>query len=195
MRINLFALTGFGNVALKNLLSTDKIEIIKLYTREEKNHFPYYKEEPIYELAKKNNIKVEFIDHKNDWSIDEESDLNLVVTFHRIFKKSHLKTSKVNLNIHPSLLPSYKGPTPTNWIIHNNEDECGITAHYLDEEIDCGMIIYQKSYPQKVKTDKELRKFLSQKVEDVIAFIIANYCNYDIIKNKYIESYYPHYFK
>ena len=51
------------------------------------------------------------------------------------------------INIHPSLLPEYRGPVPTAWAILNGEIETGITIHLMDKSIDTGKILVQKKFP------------------------------------------------
>ncbi|MDP2922436.1 MAG: formyltransferase family protein [Candidatus Omnitrophota bacterium] len=194
IKINLFALTGFGNAVLKALLAFD-VKILKVYTRKEKGEFPYYKVENLSMLCKKRGISVKFISANRNWSIENNADINLAATFHRILSARHLRRAKVNINIHPSLLPSYKGPTPTNWMVHNKSKVCGITAHYLNANIDAGAIIYQKKYKLKSKTDNRLRKFLADKSVYAVMYIIKHYPNYYSIKSRYKESYYPSYYK
>jgi methionyl-tRNA formyltransferase len=48
------------------------------------------------------------------------------------------------VNIHPSLLPRYRGPSPTAWAILNGETTFGITIHYMDAGIDTGDIVAQE---------------------------------------------------
>jgi methionyl-tRNA formyltransferase len=48
------------------------------------------------------------------------------------------------VNIHPSLLPRYRGPTPTAWAILNAETTFGITIHYMDAGIDTGDVLAQE---------------------------------------------------
>jgi methionyl-tRNA formyltransferase len=194
IKINLFTLTGFGNVVLKILLALD-VKILKVYSRKEKGEFPYYKVENLSMLCKRRGIPIKFISRSRHWSIDNNADINLVSTFHRILSAKHLSQAKVNINIHPSLLPSYKGPTPTNWMIHNKSKVCGITAHYLNANIDGGEIIYQKKYKLKSKTDNRLRKFLADKAAYAVTYIIKHYPNYHPIKSKYEESCYSSYYK
>lgn len=195
MTINLFALTGFGNNALKTLLKYKNVKIKKIYTRKEKGLFPYYEEEHLDSLALKNNLNIKYIENNNLWTIDDHVDINLIVTFHRIFDLNHLASGRFNINIHPSLLPSYKGPTPTNWMIHNKEKECGLSAHFLTTEIDNGDIIYQEAYPILEYEDNNLREFLASKVSSMINYLINSFPNYNIITTPYKESYYPSYYK
>lgn len=49
-----------------------------------------------------------------------------------------------SVNIHPSLLPKYRGPSPTYWVLKNREKETGLTSHYIDEGVDTGAIIAQR---------------------------------------------------
>jgi len=53
------------------------------------------------------------------------------------------------INVHPGLLPNYRGSFPTPWYILNNEKEFGITIHYMDSQIDSGDILVQRTYPMR----------------------------------------------
>jgi phosphoribosylglycinamide formyltransferase-1 len=65
------------------------------------------------------------------------------------------------LNIHPSLLPKYKGLNTHQRAIENNEKFSGCTVHIVNSELDSGKIILQK----KVKiTKKDTPKKLSKKI-------------------------------
>lgn len=63
------------------------------------------------------------------------------------------------VNVHPSLLPRYRGPNPYLQTILNGETESGITLHLMNEKFDAGAILKQK--PVKIyenDTSKELRE-------------------------------------
>lgn len=47
-------------------------------------------------------------------------------------------------NLHPSLLPQYRGCSSTSWALINGERTIGYTYHYIDKQIDTGRIILQK---------------------------------------------------
>jgi len=190
MKINLFALTGFGNFALQELLRHN-VQIQHLYTRKEQGVFPYYKEKQLCNLAKEHNIETLYIPEDGSWDIKDEADLNLVVTFHRILHKNHRDKAQCNINIHPSLLPSYKGATPIEWMLYHQEKFCGISAHFMNEKVDDGELIYQQKYPLNVSTNGELRFFLAQQLPDAIDTIITSYPNFSTIQSPYKESYYP----
>ncbi len=50
------------------------------------------------------------------------------------------------LNIHPSLLPKYRGPSPIQSAILNGDDETGVTIYKMDEQIDHGPIIAKSKW-------------------------------------------------
>ncbi len=51
------------------------------------------------------------------------------------------------LNIHPSLLPKYRGAAPIQWAIANGETETGVTLIYLNDRMDAGDILRQERVP------------------------------------------------
>ena len=50
------------------------------------------------------------------------------------------------INVHPSMLPKYRGGNPYSRVIINGETETGVTIHFMDEGFDTGDIIAQKAY-------------------------------------------------
>ncbi len=50
------------------------------------------------------------------------------------------------INVHPSMLPKYRGGNPYSRVIMNGETETGVTIHFMDEGFDTGDIIAQKGY-------------------------------------------------
>ena len=51
------------------------------------------------------------------------------------------------LNIHPSLLPRDRGPSPLFWAFHRGADETGVTVHLMEELLDTGPIVVQRAVP------------------------------------------------
>lgn len=79
---------------------------------------------------------------------DVGPDLIMSVYYRRIIPESIFSLARRGaFNIHPSLLPYYRGPVPTMWAIENGEKEFGITIHKIDKGIDTGSIAYQEKYP------------------------------------------------
>ena len=82
--------------------------------------------------------------------------------FMKILSKNFIKSFKGKiLNIHPSLLPKYKGLNTHHRAISNGEKYSGCTVHFVNSRLDSGKIILQK----KVKIIKgETKKSLAKKV-------------------------------
>lgn len=73
--------------------------------------------------------------------------------------KSTIKKVKGIINIHPGILPNYRGSTCPEWTLFNN-DPLGITAHLMDENYDTGPIIkikYLKFKKKNIRDYKDIR--------------------------------------
>ena len=68
------------------------------------------------------------------------------------------------INIHPSLLPKFKGLNTFSRMIKNKEIKAGCTVHYVNEKLDSGSIIIQKSFFIISKMMKNFKK-KTQKLE------------------------------
>lgn len=75
-------------------------------------------------------------------------DLFVSMSFNQIFNAEILGVPKYGvINCHAGKLPFYRGRNILNWALINDEEEFGITVHFVDQGIDTGDIILQKSYP------------------------------------------------
>ena len=77
-----------------------------------------------------------------------QPDLCVISHFERLIKEPILSVPKLGfVNLHPSLLPKYRGMAPQHWPIINGDKEAGITVHYVVEGTDTGDIIVQRQFP------------------------------------------------
>ena len=105
-------------------------------------------------LAKKNKIKYLFVNYKNKNNAESKILINLknnnisficLAGFMKILSKKIINTYKNKiLNIHPSLLPKYKGLNTHKRVIKNKEKFTGCTVHLVNSKLDEGKIILQK---------------------------------------------------
>ena len=72
------------------------------------------------------------------------------------------------INIHPSLLPSFKGVDAIQQAIANKVKITGCTVHYVQKEVDSGSIIIQAAVPLKEEDSKETLKKRIQDMEHII---------------------------
>lgn len=75
-------------------------------------------------------------------------DVNLSVSYDQILRRPILETAPLGfVNFHAGKLPWYRGRSVINWAIINGETEIGLTGHFVDEGIDTGDIILQRTFP------------------------------------------------
>lgn len=72
-----------------------------------------------------------------------QANLQIVVAFRMLPEVVWNMPAKGTFNIHASLLPQYRGAAPINWALINGETETGVTAFFLQHQIDTGDIILQ----------------------------------------------------
>lgn len=113
---------------------------------------------PVKEYAIEKNIKVfqpEKIVNNKEFKTEIKNldvDLFVVVSYGKILPKSFLEIPKKGaINVHPSLLPKYRGSAPIQWAILNGDENTGVTIMYMNEKMDAGDIILQK----EVKIDED----------------------------------------
>ena len=79
----------------------------------------------------------------------------------KLTKKYHNKI----INIHPSLLPKFKGLNTFSRMLKNREIKAGCTVHYVNEKLDSGSTIIQKKIFIKNNDNEKSLKFKTQKLE------------------------------
>lgn len=123
-------------------------------------------------------------------------DLMLVGTWREKIKREIFEVPKLaSVNIHPSLLPKYRGPNPYLQTIKNGEPFSGFTFHLIDEKFDNGAILYQKRIEiQPYYTSKELREKTTFEVRQSIPEFLVALDKGEIIpleQNERLATYFP----
>ena len=221
--MNIGILTNFNDellpYLLKKIKNLKKINFYLIISKTKNDNFKYQK---IF-IERTGNY---FLKHNLDlFNINLNYPIFLVNShnskkFHKIIKLNNIKylynsgtpnkISKVTLkkvkgiiNIHPGVLPYYRGCTCPEWILFNR-DALGITAHYMDDGYDSGKIIeikYLKFKKTDIREYKDIRikifletfklaKKIFKKIENIKAYpqneSKAKY--YGVIKNKYLSK-------
>ena len=104
----------------------------------------------VKEYALSQNLKVLQPTNLKDTSFLEElrsldANLQVVVAFRMLPKTVWQMPKYGTFNLHASLLPQYRGAAPINWAIINGEEKTGVTTFFIDEQIDTGSIIANKT--------------------------------------------------
>ena len=166
LRVSVF-ISGRGT-NLKSLINFSKrknspIKIVLIVTNNKNAKGIYF--------AKKNKIKFLFVNYKDKNKAENKILINLknyninlicLAGFMKILSKKIINVHKSRiLNIHPSLLPKYKGLNTHKRVIENKEKFTGCTVHFVSSKLDSGKIILQKKV-RVLKKDNEIS--LSKKV-------------------------------
>tara|TARA_B100001989_G_C24519695_1_gene455144 strand:+ start:27 stop:587 length:561 start_codon:yes stop_codon:yes gene_type:complete len=97
---------------------------------------------------------------------EKEISLILLAGYMKILSKRFIKKfGKKIINIHPSLLPKFKGLNTYRKILSNNEIKTGCTIHFVNENLDSGQIILQKKFYINKKDDISSLKRKTQRLE------------------------------
>ena len=84
--------------------------------------------------------------------VDASCGLLVVASYGQIVSKDVLEIAKHGaLNVHPSLLPKHRGPSPIQTTLLHGDTETGVAIMLMDEEIDHGPILAMESYDMKDK--------------------------------------------
>ena len=115
-----------NNADAKGILHAKKNSIPYLIVDTKKRNY----ENIIYKEIKKNKISI-----------------ICLAGYMKIISKRFINTNgKKIINIHPSLLPKFKGLNTYEKILKKNEKKTGCTVHFVNEKLDSGKIIVQKSF-------------------------------------------------
>ncbi len=148
MDIVLFGEDVFTATVLQSLLDKNHhvlLIVCPLYSNNNHNR--------LQSIAEQN--KIEFIREKDVNSglvkdLMEKAQPDLLVSVHlrKILKKEIFSIpGKGAINVHPSLLPKYRGLSPQHQAIIHGDPESGVTVHYIEESVDTGNILIQVPIP------------------------------------------------
>ncbi|MFA7657822.1 MAG: methionyl-tRNA formyltransferase [Candidatus Gastranaerophilaceae bacterium] len=134
--------------------------------------YNYIKGHKLYEIKARSANSAEF---KKE-ILRLNADLILVGTWGEKIKKSIIDLPKfATINVHPALLPKYRGPNPYLQSIKHLEKESGVTFHLMDENFDTGAILLQKIVKiEPADTGKELRDKTATAAREGVCELINN---------------------
>lgn len=158
----------FGAIILEGLIKNDyKPALVITETDKPVGRKQIITPPPVKILAEKYNIPVlqpeKILNIKSEIS-KIDLDLIIVAAYGQIIPKEILDMPKYGcLNVHPSLLPRWRGASPVQYAILNGDEETGVTIMLMDEKMDHGPIVKNvKLKMENIKlTTSELKKELA----------------------------------
>lgn len=160
MKIIFMGTPDFAVPALERIVDCKNHQVVAVFTNKPKARNRGLKEypSPVHSAALKYNIEVHTPVSLKKPAIEElidsiDADIIVIVAYGFIIPKNILQAKKFGcLNIHPSLLPKYRGAAPLQRTIINGEKESAVCIMQMDEGLDTGDIILQEKFilPERV---------------------------------------------
>ena len=135
---------------------------------------------PVFEFCLKEKLNViefeSWEEFKNSLNLIKP-ETGVIASFGKIIPKETIDSfPKGILNVHPSLLPKYRGPNPIREVILNGDEETGVTIFVIDELIDHGPILKQEKIDlYGNETYLELEEKLGKLGGKILREIIVDY--------------------
>ena len=154
MRVVFMGTPDIAATCLKKIIA-DGFDVVGVYTQPDrpKNRGMKLAFSPVKEVALENGLPVfQPENFREEATVDQlrtlQPDVVAVVAYGRILPQSVLDVPKQGcINIHASVLPSYRGSAPYQWAVLDGLTETGVTAMYLCREMDAGDIIEVSKTP------------------------------------------------
>ncbi|MQA07687.1 MAG: methionyl-tRNA formyltransferase [Pseudonocardiaceae bacterium] len=162
MRVVAFGYQTWGFRTVEALLNSEH-ELALVITHPKSDHaYESIWDDSVADLAEQHDVPVVLRNRPDDQELvsrikEAEPDI-IVATNWRTWIPPQIFNLPPHgtLNVHDSLLPAYAGFAPINWAVLNGEEEVGVTAHIMNDELDAGDIVLQQSVkvqPRDTATD------------------------------------------
>ena len=182
MRVLFMGTSEFANPALTALIA-ENYEILGVVTQPDRpsGRGKKIKPSPVKEIALDHDLQVyqpekvrkkEFVENLKRL----DPDVMVVAAFGQLLPQTVLDIPPCGvINIHPSLLPKYRGAAPIQWALINGEKETGVTLMLLDVGEDTGDIICRARIPIELKdTALTLHQKLAKIGAKLLIDVLAN---------------------
>jgi methionyl-tRNA formyltransferase len=149
LKVLLFTSQDIGNEVFAYLHAHSDVELRVVTQRTRRDEIYGYR--PTAELCAAANVPCYMPKAFDEAFLQEIAafapDIAICAYYPRIFPPALLRIPRLGcVNLHPGLLPDYRGTFPTAWCILNEEIDIGITVHFMDATIDTGDIIAQRRH-------------------------------------------------
>ena len=150
LRIVFWGSGEFGTLSLKRLLCAEKVLAVVTSPDKPAGRGLRLRQTPIKEISGVDNLSLfqpENIDNKNflESLKSFSADLFVIISYGKILTEEILDIPHLfSINLHPSLLPEYRGASPIERTIIAGEEKTGISVIKMDKGMDSGPIILQK---------------------------------------------------
>lgn len=179
-----FGSDSFGLQIFSELIGNSSMNVLAIVTRSPKPSGRGLKPapNPLITEARQQNVSIVFTEKPDDWTKVADTikknhpDYAVVANFGKIIPKEILDIMpNAFINIHPSLLPKYRGPSPIETAIINGDKTTGVSFIILGEKMDAGPLLKQHKLRISAITAADLETKLGGLAAKNIANIIDDY--------------------
>lgn len=174
-KINFFGTDNFGAGILNTLIASKNFKIVNVFAMPDKPAGRKQETKPsaVKIIAEANNLKIVTPESFKDFDFSKyKTDLNVVCDYGIIIPKKVLNTpTHGSINIHPSLLPRYRGATPIESALINGDSETGVSIMLMDEKMDHGALLTQERLSINPSDDYLI---LAKKLNELAGKMIVN---------------------
>lgn len=155
---------GARENTIKHLFESGGVEISKIYIPDKIKIIERLKK--VIAFAEANNIAVEKVSKEQCNELDNHnSEVLISLGWNYKVSSGLISKFKYAINVHPTLLPKYRGYRSGAYILINGEKQSGVTVHLLEDGIDNGDIIYQEVFDISVFDTPKSMKEKIDKIE------------------------------
>ncbi len=155
MRIVFMGSAELACDSLEALLQSPRDEVVAIVTQpaRPKGRNQQVSPCPVHAFAEARGLPLLLPEKASDPAFIQElralaPELIVLVAYGQILRRAILELpSKGAINVHPSLLPRYRGAAPIQWAIARGETTTGLSILYMSEKMDAGDIILQEPHP------------------------------------------------
>ena len=125
------------------------------------------------------NLHVSPNPNQDNYILDKKYDLNIIAGYSTIFNKVLINKPRLGtINLHAGKLPKYRGGSPLNWQLINDESHVWCSIIRVTEKIDSGDILLEKSFKVRDEYDintlhKLANKLFSEMIVKVINIVLS----------------------
>ena len=140
---------------------------------------------PVHVWAESNGLRV----HTNINEYNYSPDMVVVISYGVILRDNVLSSAPV-VNIHPSLLPQYRGPSPIRTAIYNGDEKSAVCLMAVTPELDAGDIYMCREFDIDINdTNDTIENRVSEIGSEMLIEYLANPAGYQPVAQKGIPTY------
>jgi len=161
MKIVFFGSDSFSIKALEACLHSGmELALVVTTPAKKKGRGLQLESSEIFDYCQTKNLPVSEYPTLRDPKVSQElialrPDIFVVASYGKLIPVNLLEIPKYRLNVHPSLLPKYRGSAPIHWPILNGDKETGVSIIDIAEKLDAGDIYCQERIPIDPRTNAE----------------------------------------